>query len=94
MNQQNERFPEQNESAKVHGTDDPVPKMKADANSEEANPENEGHVKEWQDRARVVLDAKEAAQTEASPKQSPLPGEDMEDVEEKSKNLGRGNDNY
>jgi hypothetical protein len=51
------------------------------------DPRQEGHTKEWQDRARVVLDAKEAAHTEASPKQSPVPGEDIEDVEEKSKEL-------
>ena len=49
------------------------------------DPKNEGHTREWQERARVVLDAKEAAGTEASPKQSPLPGDDIEDVEEKSK---------
>ena len=48
---------------------------------EDTDPKNEGHSKEWQDRARVVLDAKEAAKTEASPKQSPLPGEDVDDVE-------------
>ena len=59
---------------------------------ENANPRNEGHTREWQDRARVVLDAKEAAQTEASPKQSPLPGEDVEDVEEKSEQLNNNND--
>ena len=35
------------------------------------DPKQEGHTKEWQDRARVVLDAKKAVQTEASPKQSP-----------------------
>lgn len=51
-------------------------------------PENEGHVKEWQDRARVVLDAKEAVHNAASPRQSP-PGEDIEDVEEKSENIKR-----
>lgn len=55
--------------------------------NENDSPRNEGHTREWQDRARVVLDAKEAAKTEASPKQSPLPGEDIEDVEEKSKHL-------
>jgi hypothetical protein len=49
-------------------------------------PPNEGHTREWQDRARVVLDAKEAAKTEASPMQSP-PDNEKEDVEEKSKNL-------
>lgn len=52
------------------------------------DPENEGHVKEWQDRARVVLDAKEAVHNTASPRQSP-PGEEIEDVEEKSENIKR-----
>jgi hypothetical protein len=52
----------------------------------------EGHTREWQDRARVVLDAKEAAQTEASPKQSPDTSEgDIEDVEEKSTQLNKTN---
>jgi hypothetical protein len=49
---------------------------------------NEGHTREWQDRARVVLDAKENAKTEASPNQSPVAGEDIEDVEERSKDFG------
>jgi hypothetical protein len=53
------------------------------------DPKSEGHTREWQDRARVVLDAKKAARTEASPKQSPLPGEDLEDVEEKSDKLDK-----
>lgn len=35
----------------------------------------EGHTKEWQDRARVVLNAKEDAQKDSADKQSPLPGE-------------------
>jgi hypothetical protein len=35
------------------------------------DPKDEGHTREWQDRARVVLDAKKDANTEASPKQSP-----------------------
>lgn len=39
--------------------------------SERENPKNEGHTREWQDRARVVLDAKKAARTESSPNQSP-----------------------
>lgn len=43
--------------------------------------QKEGHTREWQDRARVVIDAKEAAGTEASPKQSPLPGDDVADIE-------------
>lgn len=40
------------------------------------NPNREGHTREWQDRARVVLDAKEKAKTEASPNQSPVSGQD------------------
>lgn len=48
------------------------------------NVDNEGHTREWQDRARVVIDAKKAARTEASPMQSPLSGEENEGVEEKS----------
>ena len=39
--------------------------------SDRQDPKNEGHTREWQDRARVVLDAKKAARTEASPNQSP-----------------------
>lgn len=35
------------------------------------DPKNEGHTREWQDRARVVLDAKRDAGTEADPNQSP-----------------------
>lgn len=55
---------------------------------------NEGHSKEWQDRARVVVDAKEAAETEASPNQSPFPGEDTQSDEEKRKDTKpqQGND--
>ena len=59
------------------------------------DPKQEGHTREWQDRARVVLNAKEAAGKDASPNQSPKPGE--EDVEEKSKeidNEGRDDANY
>lgn len=47
----------------------------------------EGHTREWQDRARVVLDAKKEAQTEASPNQSPVSGTEPEDVEEKSDSI-------
>ena len=50
----------------------------------------EGHTKEWQDRARVVLDAKEAAQIESSDKQSPVSTDrDLDDVEEKSDQLNK-----
>ncbi len=46
--------------------------------------------------ARVVLDAKEAVHGQASPKQSPDTGEEIEDVEEKSKDVekDKGNSNY
>lgn len=47
----------------------------------------EGHSREWQDRARVVLDAKEKAQSEASPNQSPVNDDHAEGVEEKSEHL-------
>lgn len=50
-------------------------------------PIDEGHSREWQDRARVVLDAKEKLKKDASPDQSPTPGEN-EDVEEKSPDIG------
>jgi len=53
---------------------------------------NEGHSREWQDRARVVLNEKEAVKTEASPNQSPVPGTDNEDVEEKSPEIGKKED--
>ena len=52
---------------------------------ERDNPRNEGHTREWQDRARVVLDTKKAAKTEASPKQSPSE-DDMEQREENTDN--------
>lgn len=39
--------------------------------SERNDPKGEGHTREWQDRARVVLDAKKDADSEASPNQSP-----------------------
>lgn len=52
----------------------------------EENPDKEGHTREWQDRARVVLDAKEKSKTEASPNQSPVTGVDkgMEDRREEA----------
>ena len=46
--------------------------------SDKNDPNKEGHTREWQDRARVVLDAKEAAGTEASPRQSPVNAEEEE----------------
>ncbi|HUQ64821.1 MAG TPA: hypothetical protein VM101_01615 [Flavitalea sp.] len=51
------------------------------------NPTNEGHTREWQDRARVVLDAKKEAQTEALDKQSPAPEADFRDGEETNKRI-------
>ncbi len=39
------------------------------------DPKQEGHTREWQDRARVVLDAKEDVKHNASPNQSPKPEE-------------------
>jgi hypothetical protein len=53
--------------------------------SDRDNPKNEGHTREWQDRARVVLDAKKAAHTEASPNQSPVGGKENADTEEDTK---------
>jgi len=47
------------------------------------DPRNEGHTREWQDRARVVLNAKKDAGTEASPKQSPLPDDEAENKDER-----------
>jgi len=35
----------------------------------------EGHTREWQDRARVILDAKKDAQKDSADKQSPMTGE-------------------
>lgn len=57
------------------------------------DPRQEGHTREWQDRARVVLDAKEDVKHDASQNQSPKPGE-IEDVEEKSKEVEKGNSTY
>lgn len=60
--------------------------------SEKEVPIKEGHSREWQDRARVVLDVKKAAQKEASPNQSPATNEDIDDVEEKSIKTGKYNE--
>jgi hypothetical protein len=60
--------------------------------TERDNPKREGHTREWQDRARVVLDAKKAAKTEASPNQSPAPGEDSENVGRNDENDRRTKD--
>lgn len=57
------------------------------------DPRQEGHTREWQDRARVVLDAKEDVKHDASQNQSPKP-EEIEDVEEKSKEVEKGNSTY
>jgi hypothetical protein len=50
--------------------------------SDKQNSINEGHTKEWQDRARVMLDAKKAARSEASPNQSPVTDEENRKAEE------------
>jgi len=49
------------------------------------DPGQEGHTREWEDRARVDMDPKKDVQKMASPKQSP--DAEQEDVEEKSKRL-------
>ncbi len=67
--EQDKNFPQKEEQEKKHG-------------DSSEDPENEGHVKEWQDRARVVLNAKEAVHDSASPRQSPS-GEQIEDTKEK-----------
>ena len=43
-----------------------------------------GHVNEWQDRARVILDMKKEMKAKSTPKQSPSEEQPREDVEEKS----------
>ena len=55
--------------------------------SDRNDPKNEGHTREWQDRARVVLDAKKDAKTEASPNQSPMQSEHSEDADARSERL-------
>lgn len=42
---------------------------------ERDDPKMDGQTKEWQDRARIVLDAKQNAQKESGDKQSPVSGE-------------------
>jgi hypothetical protein len=54
--------------------------------SDRGNPKNEGHTREWQARARVVLDAKKAARTEASPNQSPVSDDEHKEGEENNRN--------
>jgi hypothetical protein len=59
------------------------------------DPRREGHTREWQDRARVVLDAKKAAKTEASPNQSPEPeskGKDNDGGERENVQRREGDD--
>ena len=59
------------------------------------DPEEEGHTREWQDRARVVMDSKKAVQEEASPKQSPTPEKDLpEGDKEKNINKRQADNNY
>jgi hypothetical protein len=53
--------------------------------SDRENPKNEGHTREWQDRARVVLNAKKAARTEASPNQSPVSGDEKKEADESNR---------
>ena len=60
--------------------------------SERQDPKNEGHTREWQDRARVMLDAKKAARTEASPNQSPVTGAENRDADENDKKDRRDED--
>ena len=50
--------------------------------SDRKDPKNEGHTREWQDRARIVLNAKKAAQTEASPNQSPVADDQNREAED------------
>ncbi len=92
MNNDKSRLNEQDESLKIHGTNDDASKKEKylrDAGKIEDMPsqddhadmdvdpgKNEGHTKEWQDRARVVIDAKKDAGTEASPNQSPTTNDD------------------
>lgn len=62
--------------------------------TERDDPKREGHTKEWQDRARVVLDAKKNAQTESGDKQSPASGdgEELQKNSEKENRRQSGND--
>ena len=56
--------------------------------------EEEGHTKEWQDRARVVIDPEEDLKGKSSPHQSPT--DDTEkDAATKSRQLReKNNENY
>jgi hypothetical protein len=53
--------------------------------SDKQDPVNEGHTREWQDRARVMLDAKKAARSEASPNQSPVTDDKNSKTDENNK---------
>jgi len=53
--------------------------------SDRQDPKNEGHTREWQDRARVMLDAKKAARTEASPNQSPVADDENREAGENNR---------
>lgn len=61
-------------------------------NDRNNDPTKEGHTKEWQDRARVVLDAKEDAQKDSADKQSPAPGEGQNVDSERGKVTRRENE--
>jgi hypothetical protein len=61
--------------------------------TERDDPKREGHTKEWQDRARVVLDAKKDAQADSVDKQSPVNDEGKnDDNPEKEDKKDRSND--
>ena len=59
---------------------------------EKDDPKNEGHTREWQDRARVVLDAKKDAGIEADPHQSPVDSEKEQQEEKEKRKEQDGND--
>ena len=56
------------------------------------DPKNEGHTREWQDRARVMLDAKKAARSEASPNQSPVADDENREADENNRTEGNTNE--
>ena len=57
--------------------------------TEKDDPKQEGNTREWQDRARVVLDAKKAARTEASPNQSPEQNRKSEEGEDRNDSINQ-----
>ncbi|MEO8582272.1 MAG: hypothetical protein ABI415_00675 [Flavitalea sp.] len=74
---------------------EPVAKMKSAISKKEDPVIDEGHTREWQDRARVVIDSKESLNEYASPNQSPANTGDQEEVEEKGQHLReKNNQNY